>query len=109
MERLIFLAEGMNNRFPEGNTPYQITTRLLEECGEVAKEVNRYENSGTKVLRHGEGSKEELASEIRDALNALMQLALYYDAIDEVKLEVEKAIERLTQEGYLPAEGEENE
>lgn len=26
---------------------YQFTTRLLEECGEVAKEVNRLEKSGT--------------------------------------------------------------
>lgn len=33
------LASGMNARFPEGNEPYQIMTRLLEECGEVAKEA----------------------------------------------------------------------
>ena len=44
MEKLIQLAEGMNNRFPEGNDAFQITTRILEECGEVAKEVNRFEN-----------------------------------------------------------------
>lgn len=104
MERLIYLAKGMNNRFPNGNTPYQIMTRLLEECGEVAQEVNRYENSGTKVLRHGEGSKEDLANEIKDSLNALIQLALYYDAIDEVVLEIEKSINRLIQEGYLQTE-----
>lgn len=53
MEKLKQLAEGMNNRFPKGNYAFQITTRLLEECGEVAKEVNRLEKSGTKVLRHG--------------------------------------------------------
>ena len=41
MEKLKQLANGMNHRFPEGNEAFQITTRLLEECGEVAKEVNR--------------------------------------------------------------------
>ena len=64
MEKLKQLATGMNHRFPEGNDAFQITTRLLEECGEVAKEVNRLEKSGTKVLRHGNGTKEDLASEI---------------------------------------------
>ena len=43
MEKLEQLAIGMNHRFPEGNDAFQITTRLLEECGEVAKEVNRLE------------------------------------------------------------------
>lgn len=59
-------------------------TRVLEECGEVAKEVNRIEKSGTKVLRHGNGTKEDLANEIKDAMNALMQLAIYYKAVDQV-------------------------
>lgn len=43
MENLKKLAEGMNHRFPEGNEVFQITTRILEECGEVAQEVNRLE------------------------------------------------------------------
>ena len=38
MEKLIQLAEGMNNRFPEGNDAFQITTRILEECGEDCDE-----------------------------------------------------------------------
>lgn len=104
LENLIKLSFGMNKRFPEGNHPYQITTRLLEECGEVAKEVNRLENSGTKVLRHGQGSKEELASEIKDVMNALIQLAIYYDAVNEVEDMIEKSIQQLTDEGYVQME-----
>ncbi len=76
VERMIILAKGMNKRFPKGNVPYEITTRILEECGEVASEVNHFESSGTKNQRHGEPSKEKLASEIKDAMNALMQLTL---------------------------------
>lgn len=106
LNELKTLAEGMNKRFPEGNQAYQITTRLLEECGEVAKEVNRFENSGTKTLRHGKGSKEDLASEIKDAMNALMQLALFYDAVDEVEEMIQKSIAQLRGEGYIDS-GEE--
>ncbi len=101
MENLIQLAEGMNRRFPEGNDAFQITTRILEECGEVAKEVNRLENSGTKVLRHGNGSKEDLTSEIKDAMNALMQLAIYYNATDQLQTAIHNSIEQLKTEGYI--------
>ena len=104
MEKLKQLATGMNHRFPEGNDAFQITTRLLEECGEVAKEVNRLEKSGTKVQRHGNGTKEDLASEIKDAMNALMQLAIHYDAVEQVEISIDKSIEQLTREGHIREE-----
>lgn len=100
-ERLMLFTRGMNNRFPEGNEPYQIMTRLLEECGEVAAEVNHFENSGTKALRRGEPSKEKLAGEIKDVLNALMQLTLYYQVEEELEAAIEKGIQRLTAEGCI--------
>lgn len=95
------LAAGMNRRFPEGNEPYQIVTRILEECGEVANEVNRLEGSGTKVLRRGAGSKKELAGEVRDALNALNQLCLYYGAHRELDQAIDQSLQSLRQEGYI--------
>ena len=104
MEKLKQLATGMNHRFPEGDDAFQITTRLLEECGEVAKEVNRLEKSGTKVQRHGNGTKEDLASEIKDAMNVLMQLAIHYDAVEQVEISIDKSIEQLTQEGHIRGE-----
>ena len=97
----ITLAQGMTKRFPNGNEPYQIMTRLLEECGEVAKEVNHFENSGTKALRHGEPSKEKLAGEVKDVLNALMQLVLYYGIEAELDAAVRKSIGQLTEEGFI--------
>lgn len=103
---LLLLAQGMNARFPEGNEPYQIMTRLLEECGEVAKEVHRFEKSGTKVERHGAGDKVALAGEVKDAMNALMQLALYYEVEAEVSQAIQTSIERLRREGYLKGMGE---
>lgn len=101
LNKLLTMSRGMNSRFPEGNQPYQIMTRLLEECGEVAKEVNHFEKSGTKTLRHGEPSKEKLAGEIKDVLNALMQLTIYYDVVEELEISVEKSIAQLTEEGHI--------
>lgn len=103
-DNLLLLARGMNARFPEGNEPYQIMTRLLEECGEVAKEVHRFEKSGTKVARHGEGSKEDLADEVKDVMNALMQLVLYYGIEEEVMQSVRNSITNLRRERYLKGE-----
>lgn len=98
---LIKIAEGMRKRFPEGYEPYQIATRLLEECGEVAAEVNHFENSGVKRLKRGEPSKAAMASEIRQAMNALVQLMLYYGLEEEFYREVNSALERLEKEGCI--------
>ncbi len=38
MER--FMVEASNKHFPRGVEPYQMIARLMEECGEVASEVN---------------------------------------------------------------------
>ncbi len=39
-EKLILTSKGLNRRFEDGNDPFQIATRLLEESGELAKEFN---------------------------------------------------------------------
>lgn len=101
LEEVIIMSQGMNKRFPGGNHPFEIMARLLEECGEVASEVNHFENSGTKALRHGEPSKEKLAGEIKDALNALMQLTLYYGVEEELRQAIYKSINDLVVEGYI--------
>ena len=40
MDELYKLANGYMKHFPKGVEPYQMVSRLLEECGEVASEVN---------------------------------------------------------------------
>jgi NTP pyrophosphatase (non-canonical NTP hydrolase) len=49
IDKLYKIAEGLNVRFPDGNNPFMIVTRLAEECGEVATEVNHFEKKGVKV------------------------------------------------------------
>ncbi len=101
MEKLYLLAKGYTNRFPNGNEPYQITTRLLEECGEVANEVNHFEKSGIKSLKHGEPSKQHLADEIKQAVNALMQLAVYYNVEAELEKSIDISLEKMRNEGLI--------
>ena len=101
MDRLYKMAEGYNKRFPEGVNPFQMATRLLEECGEVAGEVNHWENTGIKRQKHGEPEKDKLANEIRQALSALIQIAAYYNIEDELDKSIEESLERMKNEGLI--------
>ncbi|MDY3286060.1 MAG: hypothetical protein SOX31_05740 [Eubacteriales bacterium] len=101
MQKLYQLAKGYTARFPNGNKPFQITTRILEECGEVANAVNHFENSGIKKEKHGEPSKQHLADEIKQAINALVQLAVYYDATDELEISIDRSLDKMKDEGLL--------
>lgn len=98
MEKLFQLAKGHTLRFPNGNEPYQIMTRILEECGEVASEVNHQEKSGIKNVKHGEASKQKLADEIKQAIMCLIQLAQYYHAEDELEKSIAISLQRIESE-----------
>ena len=49
--KLYKIAEGLNNRFKDGDDPFYIVTRLAEECGEVASQVSHFEDKGVKTLK----------------------------------------------------------
>ena len=99
MDKLYQLAKGYTNRFPNGNNPYQIATRVLEECGEVARD--HFEKSGIKAQKHGEPSKQHLADEIKQAVNALIQLAVYYNVESELEASIDRSLEKMKEEGLL--------
>ena len=101
MEELFKLAKGLNARYPKGNEPFQIVTRLAEECGEVASEVNLWEDSGIKRQKHGEPKKEAMAGEIKNVLSCAVQLALYYHVEAQLCESIGQSIERLQKENLL--------
>jgi NTP pyrophosphatase (non-canonical NTP hydrolase) len=101
MQRLYKMVEGYNKRFPDGNDPFQIVTRVLEECGEVASEVNHWENSGIKQMKHGEPSKKQLANEIKQAMAALASIAAYYSIENELDESIEDSLSRMRSEGLI--------
>jgi NTP pyrophosphatase (non-canonical NTP hydrolase) len=75
-EKPIAITDGLNRRFPNGNDPFQIIARLLEESGELAKEI-------------------------MDVLRCALQVALYYDVKEELKQRIEVAHERMCAEGLI--------
>lgn len=101
MEKFYKMVEASNRRFPKGVEPYQMATRLLEECGEVAAEINLWEDSGLKRQKHGDPKKEDLANEIRQAMVELVKIAQYYHVEDELEASIEASLARSRAEGLI--------
>jgi len=101
LEKLLVITDGLNRRFPDGDDPFQIMTRLLEECGELAQTVNHFEATGVKREKYGEPDTRKLAKEVMDALGCVLQVALHYGITDEVEALLEDRHRRLTREGFI--------
>jgi len=101
MEKFYKMVEASNKRFPEGVQPYQMITRLLEEAGEVAAEVNHWEGSVIKRLKHGEPCKEKLANELRQAMVELFKIAVYYSVEKELEDSINQSLLRAKSEGLI--------
>lgn len=78
-----------------------MATRLLEECGEVAKEINHWEDSGIKHQKYGEPSKEKLANEIRQSIVELFKIAEYYSIQIELEESINHSIQQSKDEGLI--------
>ena len=101
MERFYKMMEASNKRFPEGVKPFQMATRLLEECGEIASEINLWEDSGIKSQKHGDPKKEDIANEIRQAMVELVKIARYYHVEDELEASILTSLARSKAEGLI--------
>lgn len=101
MKRFYQMVDASNRRFPKGVEPYQMATRLMEECGEVAAEINLWEDSGVKRKKHGDPKKESIASEIRQAMVELVKIARYYHVEDELEASIEASLAQSRAEGLI--------
>ena len=101
MERFYKMVEASNKRFPEGVKPFLMATRLLEECGEIASEINLWEDSGIKRQKHGDPRKEDIANEIRQAMVELVKIARYYHVEDELEASIQTSLARSKAEGLI--------
>jgi NTP pyrophosphatase (non-canonical NTP hydrolase) len=100
-EQLRAVARGFSRRFPEGNDPFRMMTRLLEECGELAQQVNHFEGSGVKREKHGEPDRAQLAHEIRDVLTCVARVMDHYGVEAEVAASIELYYQSLKREGFI--------
>lgn len=88
-DRLYQQIDILNAHFPEGNTPFHIITRLCEEAGELAAEVNHFEGIGLKRQKRGEPDKMTLAKEVEDVIKCALSIARYYSIEQELNESIE--------------------
>lgn len=99
--RLLLAVDGYNAKFPGGNTPFQIITRLCEEAGELATEVNLFEDTGVKRQKRGQPDKAALAKEVQDVMRTALSVARYYGIERELKDSIDQTLQRLRDGGYI--------
>ena len=92
-------TEWLNKRYPRGNNPFKIITCLLEECGELASEVNHFEDEGIKRRKYGEPVKSKMADEIKNVLWTLNRLIKYYDLEDELEKSLKESYKKMVEKG----------
>ena len=101
IEKLFKTAEALNVKFPDGDDPFKIVTRLAEECGEVATEVSHFEGQGAKTEKLGAPDRMKLAKELSDVIGAILHLVLYYDLEEEFAASVKVRYNRVVAEGLV--------
>lgn len=99
--KLYKMVEGLNTRYPDGNEPFMIVTRLAEECGEVAAEVNHFERKGRKVDLYGEPDPQKLAKELQQVIRAVLALAVHYNLQEALVASIEDSYQRVVDEGLV--------
>lgn len=104
-QKLKTIARGLNKKYPNGDDPFQIITRLCEEAGELAKEVNHFEGSGKKIEKYGPPDKNKLAKEIQDILRSALHVALHYGIEKELSNSIDARFEILKRDGYINDKG----
>lgn len=97
--QLINLA--LERIFPDGNDPYQIMTRLLEECGELAEQVHIFENSGIKRQKHGEPDPAQMIKEIQDVIGCALQVASHYGLVTALHEAIELRFQGYLKKGHI--------
>lgn len=103
-EKLLAINEALGRTFPEGNSPYKIMTRLMEECGELAEQVHIFERNGVKPEKHGEPDPAKMTKEIQDVMICALQVAVYYNLMPELERAIDKRVDAWLTNGALTAE-----
>lgn len=69
-------------------------TRLAEEVGELAEQINHFENQGVKRARHGVPDRMALAKEVQGVLRTAMQISDHYDLHAELEESVDSSLSK---------------
>lgn len=94
----------LDRRFPSGVDPFQMVARLAEECGELAAEVQHWEDKGLKRAKHGDPDPRKTAKEVMDVLRAALRIASHYELQPLVEATIREAVDYAVAEGTLTPE-----
>lgn len=100
-QKIVKIGEGYNQKFPAGNEPFQIITRLAEEVGELATQVGHFEGTGSKREKLGDPNKEKLAEEIYDVIKSAYNVAQYYKIEPEFENKVNQIYQKMKDQGFI--------
>lgn len=101
MQRIYKINQGLSRLFPGSDEPFQMVTRLAEECGELAAQVNHFERSGVKVKKHGEPNPDKLAKEVQDVLRCALRIATHYGVEQQLEASIDRSLQTLIDEGMI--------
>ncbi len=99
-DKIVKIVTGLNKKYPEGRDPFRIITRLCEESGELASEVNRMESIGSKIKKRGPPDRLELAKEAQDVIRCAIAVLVHYDLFEEFDESLENALSLLKKGGF---------
>lgn len=98
LNKIMKINKGLRQKFDRtGHTPFQIMTRLLEECGELAEQINHFEDQGIKQEKLGPPDRMKLAKESQDVLRCVMQIVEYYQIEHELSQSIDLSLNALQQ------------
>lgn len=101
LSKISLVAQAQSKRFPNGDEPFKIMSRLLEECGEVSWELNHYERMNISVERNCKNNKENIVAEAYQVVMVLSQLLQYFDLSDDFINRIEMVYKEYQDKGYI--------
>lgn len=103
MDRIYKINSGLDKLFPGSNDPFQMVTRLAEECGELAAQVNHFEDSGVKRAKHGDPDPQKMAKEVQDVIRCALRIASHYNLETAVDDSINRSLQTMIDEGWVEA------
>ena len=99
--KLLDIVRGYLKKYPEGNAPFQIATRLAEETGEVASDITHTEGGKAKLAKLGKPDRYHLAMELQHVMQATLTLIEHYGLWKELEKSINTTRQDLQKEGFI--------
>ncbi|KUJ69260.1 hypothetical protein ACZ90_13030 [Streptomyces albus subsp. albus] len=95
------LTAGAARRFPRHNEVFHLVSRLAEETGELAQQVNHREGMGRKRDRHGEPVLDDLTKEVLDVVCCAVGIAAHYGCLEDLRELTAEKLASYTARGWV--------